>query len=410
MNQSLRRWLRISFFNFLLVALIGVVMRYKIVYPLPWVDQKNLLHAHSHFAFAGWLSQALMSLLVSYIQQAGSERAFEKYRPVLYANLFTAYGMLFSFPFMGYKFLSILFSTLNILSAYWFGVQYWRELNRLQLRCTCASWFKAAVVFNALSSLGAFSLAYMLAAKSLDQHSYLAAIYFFLHFQYNGWFFFACMGLLCWQLNRMGISERELKKVFLWFAIACVPAYFLSALWLPIGRLVYMLVVASVLFQLAGWYQMILIIRRNKTLIATQVPPFSRILFILSAIALTIKLLLQAGSVIPSLSQLAFGFRPIIIGYLHLVLLGIITLFIIAYTTAIGAVRPEGYVRWGIIVFVSGVIFNELLLMIQGVADMNYTPIACLNQFLLIAALLLFFGIGLINLGLRQWNYDRAHK
>jgi hypothetical protein len=311
---------------------------------------------------------------------------------------------------MGYKFLSILFSTLNILSAYWFGIQYWRELNRLQLRCTCASWFKAAVVFNALSSLGAFSLAYMLATKNLDQHSYLAAIYFFLHFQYNGWFFFACMGLLCWRLNRLGISERELKKVFLWFAMACVPAYFLSALWLPIGRLVYMLVVASVLLQLAGWYRLILIVRRNKMLIRAQIPPLSRILFILTAIALTVKLLLQAVSVIPSLSQLAFGFRPIIIGYLHLVLLGIITLFIIAYTTALGVIRPENRVRWGIVVFVSGVIVNELLLMIQGVADMNYTPIPYLNQFLLIAALLLFLGIALMNWGLRQRNYDPAHK
>lgn len=385
-------------------------MRYKIVYPLPWVDQKNLLHAHSHFAFAGWLSQALMSLLVFYIHQQGSEKAFDRYRPVLYANLFTAYGMLFTFPFIGYRFPSIFFSTLNILSAYWFGVQYWRELNRLKLRCTCASWFKAAVVFNALSSFGAFSLAYMLATHNIDQHNYLASIYFFLHFQYNGWFFFACMGLLCWQLNRAGVRDKELGKVFLYFAIACIPAYFLSALWLPIGRLVYILVVISVLFQLAGWYGLCRTIQRHKMLVNKHIPSFARFLFVLSAIALTIKLLLQAGSVIPSLSQLAFGFRPIIIGYLHLVLLGIITLFIIAYTIAIGAVSAAGYVKWGIFVFVAGVIANELLLMIQGVADMNYTPVAYLNQLLLIAALLLFLGIIFINLGLRRQNYDCTHK
>ncbi|MFT3676916.1 MAG: hypothetical protein QM781_13565 [Chitinophagaceae bacterium] len=410
MDQSLRKWLRISFFNFLLVALIGVVMRYKIVYPLPWVDQKNLLHAHSHFAFAGWLSQALMSLLVVYLHQNGRQNAFDRYRPVLYANLVTAYGMLFTFPFMGYKFPSILFSTLNILTAYWFAIQYWKDLNRLRLKGTCASWFKAAVVFNALSSFGAFSLAYMLATRNFDQHNYLASIYFFLHFQYNGWFFFSCMGLLCWQLSRAGIHDKELKKVFLCFAVACIPAYFLSALWLPIGRLVYILVVISVLFQLGGWYSLCLIIRRHRALINKHIPSFARSIFILSAIALTIKLLLQAGSVIPSLSQLAFGFRPIIIGYLHLVLLGIITLFIIAYTTAIGIIRPIGYVKWGIMVFVAGVIANELLLMIQGVADMNYTPVAYLNQFLLIAALLLFLGIGFINWGLRQQNYDPAHK
>jgi hypothetical protein len=38
----------------------------------------------------------------------------------------------------------------------------------------------------------------------------------------------------------------------------------------------------------------------------------------LSAIALSIKLLLQLGAVIPALSTWAFGLRPIVIGYLHL--------------------------------------------------------------------------------------------
>ena len=67
MQFSLQRWIRISLFNLLLVASIGVILRYKIAFALPFIDQKHLLHGHSHFAFAGWISQALMVLLVGYL-------------------------------------------------------------------------------------------------------------------------------------------------------------------------------------------------------------------------------------------------------------------------------------------------------------------------------------------------------
>ncbi|HLG38591.1 MAG TPA: hypothetical protein VI461_02945 [Chitinophagaceae bacterium] len=410
MNSPVRKWLQISLFNLLLVAVIGVIMRYKIAYSLPWVDQRNLLHAHSHFAFAGWITQALMSLLVSYLFEKGDTAAFKRYRPVLYSNLVTAYGMLVTFPFMGYTFLSIVFSTLSIFVSYWFAIKYWRDLNKLPEKSISHHWFKAAVLFNAVSSLGAFSLAYMLATKNIHPDRYLASIYFFLHFQYNGWFFFACMGFLSYQLNKYGASENQLKKIYLFFVAACVPAYFLSALWLPIPELVYILVVVAVFLQLIGWIMLLQLVRRVLPAIKQRMPIFPRILFALCALALTIKLLLQAGSVIPSLSQLAFGFRPIVIGYLHLVLLGVITLFIIAYIVAFKLIPVNEMTRRGIIVFTAGIIANEALLMIQGTADMYYYPVPFINQFLLVAALILFTGILFINLGQQSGRYDLTHK
>ena len=50
--------------NLAIVALLGVIMRYKILYPLPFVDQKKFLHAHSHFAFSGWVTLALIQSAV----------------------------------------------------------------------------------------------------------------------------------------------------------------------------------------------------------------------------------------------------------------------------------------------------------------------------------------------------------
>ena len=125
--------------------------------------------------------------------------------------------------------------------------------------------------------------------------------------------------------------------------------------------------------------------------------PLFRVFFFLCAIALTAKLLLQSGSVIPSLSKLAFGFRPIVIGYLHLVLLGVITLFIISYVVSQSLIGITKRVKQGIVIFTAGIIINEVLLLIQGIADLYYFPIPVINILLLCTALALFAGMLLIN-------------
>ena len=133
-------------------------------------------------------------------------------------------------------------------------------------------------------------------------------------------------------------------------------------------------------------------------------------LFVLCGIALSVKLCLQAGSVIPSLSRLAFGFRPIVIGYLHLVLLGVITLFILSYSIAFKIIPVNKRTRGGIIVFTGGIIANEILLMVQGIADLNYESVPFINEMLLAAALILFAGILIINYDQKFSKYEPAHK
>ena len=66
---NLNHWIKISLFSLLVVALLGVLMRYKIAFELPFIAQKNIQHAHSHFAFAGWVTQLLMVLMVNYLSK-----------------------------------------------------------------------------------------------------------------------------------------------------------------------------------------------------------------------------------------------------------------------------------------------------------------------------------------------------
>jgi len=401
MNPSIRKWLQISFFNLLLVALLGIVLRYKIAFSLPFINQGYFLHGHSHFAFAGWLTQTLMVLLLAYLWNQGIENVFKKYRFLLYANLVTAYGMLVTFPIQGYGPLSIGFSALSIIVSYLFAIHYWKDLNKLPAEVS-HYWFKTAVAFNALSSLGVFGLAFIMATKNNHPAIYLSSIYFYLHFQYNGWFFFACMGLLCTQLIRYGVDNNKLKRVYWLFALACVPAYMLSTLWLQLPTGVYMLAVIAVLMQIGGWLQLLQIVKPIHGTIKSSIPVIAYRVIILSGVALTIKLCLQAGSVIPSLSKLAFGFRPIVIGYLHLVLLGILTLFMIGYVLAANYISVNRVTAAGLTLFVAGILFNEALLMTQGVADLSYRGVPFIDSFLLLAALILFAGILIINYGIRK--------
>lgn len=396
MNDFLKKWLGISFLNLLLVAFLGFILRYKIAFYLPFLDQKFILHSHSHFAFTGWISQTLMVLMIWYLSRKLDDQITKRYQKILIINLIAAYGMFISFILQGYGLYSISFSTLSILVSYEFFRLYWSDLNRIKENVVSKLWFKAGLIFSALSSAGTFCLAYMMSAKIVDQNLYLASVYMFLHFQYNGWFMFAGLGLLCGKIEKFTSEKAKLKTVFILFTIACVPAYFLSILWAPFIYTIYPILVIAVLAQLAGWFILLKIIFRNKEILSKQLGKNGKTLLILSGIAFSIKLILQTGSLHPALSQLSYGFRPIIIGYLHLVLLGVTSIFILGYIVSFKLIPVNKLLIRGIFIFVAGVIINELLLMIQGIAALSYTGIPHINEMLLGAALILLLGIFLM--------------
>lgn len=401
MSNAYHKWVRIAIFNLLLVALLGFVMRYKIVFSLSWVHQKHVLHAHSHFAFSGWITQMLMVFLISCLQE--KEKALRRYEPVLKANLLTAYGMLLSFPFQGYGWISISFSTASILVSYWFAWLFWKDLNRQLL--PAANWFKAALFFLVISSFGAFGLSVMMANHWINQQWYLAAVYFFLHFQYNGWFFFACMGLLFTMLYQHRLLLKYGQRIFRLFVVACLPAYCLSVLWLSLPWWVYIVVAIAAMAQVLACVYLWKMIAAHKNYFNTEWTLMAKRTGILAALALTIKLLMQLFSTIPSLSDLAFGFRPIVIGYLHLVLLGFITLFLLTVLLVFTKQQSLSLMIKGITVFVSSILVNEILLMLQSVCAMAYIPVPGIQELLLLIALGLVTGAAMIFFGYRKPDY-----
>lgn len=395
MKLDIKFWLKFSLINLCIVAFLGVVMRYKIGFEFPYFNQKNILHSHSHFAFSGWITHTLMTLMVYYLQDKITNFQIHKYKTILIVNLICSYGMLIFFVLQGYAMISIFFSTTSILASYAFGYFYIKDLKKLDSDLAAINWFKAAAIFNIISSFGTFYLAYMMASKNVIQDLYLSSIYYFLHFQYNGWFFFACMGLFFAFLKLKKSDHSFYNTSFKLFTIACVPAYILSILWLKIPIWVYAITAMAAIVQVFAWFKLLLILIRSKKDFIKNSAPLLRYILVFVCVALSIKFILQLGSTAPFLSQLAFGFRPIVIAYLHLVLLAVISLFLLFYIYANHLLLISKNIKIGLLLFTIGVFLNESVLALQGIAAFSYTLIPYVNELLFFVALLLLFGIGL---------------
>ncbi|TCK85658.1 hypothetical protein [Albibacterium bauzanense] len=397
--MNIKKWVTITLCSLLFVAILGVLLRYKISFSLPIINQKHLQHSHSHFALSGWLTQLLMVLLASSVSSIIGKTHFKKYNFILFANLVVSYGMLVSFLLQGYGVVSIILSTLSILIIYYFGIQLWKDMRRAPLQSPSFIWFKAAIVFSILSSLGIAMLAYIMATHTINIKLQQATTYFYLHFQYNGWFTFACLGLLIEILANKNIQIKGLHKFFWVYAVACIPAYFLSVLWLSLPLWIYIIVVISAAILITGWIWFFLQIQKQFQVFTQNLPKISKLLLGCSALAFSIKVILQAGSTIPSLNNMAFGYRPIVIGYLHLVFLGIVTLFLLGYLFYKGYLKALKLTCTGIVLFLIGIILNELMLMMQGLAAMGYYRVPYINEILLGITLLMLLGVSIINIG-----------
>jgi len=404
MNQQpvfvTKRWVEIALINFCIVALAGVTMRYKINFALPSVDQKYLMHAHSNFAFVGWVAIALMTLMVRYLIRNNVQTNYLKYRWILIADVVAAYGMFIAFFVQGYDFWSNTFSIITILMSYFFIYFYWKDLNKVKDKNFSAAWLKAAMVLWAFSSLGAIWLAYLLANHVMIQDLYFAALYFFLHFQYNGWFLFVCFGVFFSYMHRQGLGiEKYSRKLFWVMVILVVPSYFLSILWLKLPAALHWVANISGVFQILALVFFIAILRMVWSDKRIRFHGSTSWLWTMVSIAFILKVVLQFLSIIPYFSHFAFGFRPVIIGYLHLSFIGIVSLFIFGYVNEF-IHRFNGRVSGiGALIFVIGFIVQEIILMFQGLEAMNVQPVKSANIILFYCAILMAAGLIWITLG-----------
>ena len=123
-------WIKLSVFNLCAVAFLGMTLRSKMLFSIPFIDFNNLSNAHSHFAFGGWVTLSLLFLMVN--QLLPHATAKEKiYKWLLAGIVLCSWFMLLSFYFLGNGSVSNFISFFFIFLTYVFG---WKFINTTPAR------------------------------------------------------------------------------------------------------------------------------------------------------------------------------------------------------------------------------------------------------------------------------------
>jgi hypothetical protein len=390
------KWMKWSLLNLLVVAAAGVVSRYKISFSLPQIDFDHLVHAHSHFAFAAWASSALYVILIANFVSEENQNA-KKYRLMFWANQVTAYGMLITFLVQGYGLLSIIFSTLSLFVSYFYSYHIWKDARHENKSAILAMRFSLIALI--LSSAGPYLLAFMEATHHVHLIAMNNAVYWYLHFQYNGWFLFAIFAVaIKIAHDRLMIRNSPGLKWFTILMIAgCFPVYMVSLLWMAPGAAITVIAGIGAVIQLIALFFLTGAVLKNRNLLQPFMKKPGGKLIAVAAGSLFLKLILQFACVFPFLNKFVFGYRPVIIGYLHLIFLGIVTCFLLGISIAshvINLSRRKNIT--GVIVFMTGFVLTELGLVMHGLSVVIIVAIPLLPAILFCAAVLMLTGIALL--------------
>lgn len=372
---------RILLINLTVASLVGILIRYMYVSGdfIPFL--RNLQHAHSHFAFSGWISQSLF--LFIYLVNTKSTLLSRRHSWLLYLHAACAYGMLFSFSIQGYKLISIILSTLSIFISFALIVN--ERLERQKQANLNSLLLNTAYFFNILSTIGTFFLAWLTATNKSSDLLHEGCINLYLHFQFNGWFIFACLYIA---QNTSGISAvlGKNKRVIYALIIATIVSFSQTMLPLTPYPAVFTLAFMSTFAQLLFFCYLLKSVfsaaRKKKR-------SFLEHLLLLVGFFLIAKLIIQCLSAIPSIAPFYFHNRSVTIAYLHLVFLLIVTNFII-YRLILDY-QQTFLLKSGILLFNTGILLTEFVLLGMGFG--GYLSASTGNIFLLIGSLVGFTGI-----------------
>jgi len=352
----------IALFYLLIASVLGIILR---LFPISdfSADFRFIVHTHSHVALLGWVYICLTSI----IYQIGfPKEKKKKYFLIFWCTQSTIIGMLFTFPFVGYALYSIIFSTLFILCSYWF-YYFFRKHNNLNKNTVSYKFINTSLLFLIISSIGPWLLGIIMNTVGNSSHWYKNAIYFYLHFQYNGWFLFCLIGILFYILEQQKnmFSTVKAMRFYRLFTSSCILTLLLSFLWTKPNFIVFIIAGFGALLQFVTFIDFYKITKDIGQKLKEIFEVFNyRLLQFIMALFF-IKILLQLLSAIPYFSEITYAYMDFVIGYLHLTFLGIITLTILIFLKSFQVILlPKTWLQ----LYVIGFMGSEVLIFYKGIA------------------------------------------
>ena len=332
-------------------------------------NYKNILHAHSHIALLGWVYTALTTLIYKLFL---SEKQLEKkYKILFWSTQISIIGMLLTFPFTGYALISIIFSTLFLLNSYGFIWLFLKHTTSDQKQLNSYKIIRASLWFMVLSSIGPWVLGVIMNTLGSTSSWYRNAIYFYLHFQYNGWFLVAIIGILFsfFEKYSVSISKKQFTLFYRLFISGVFLTFFLSVLWMKPNILFYMFSGLGGIFQLIAFGVLGKMALQNSKLLKSSLSKFEGDLLKMVGVLFIVKLLFQLIGAFPSIAEIISINIDFVIGYLHWIFLGVvsISLFVFLKHFKLMKLSKTSYFIYLIAFFLTeGLLFYKGLVVWQG--------------------------------------------
>ncbi|WP_438426472.1 hypothetical protein [Aquimarina macrocephali] len=347
---------------FLLAAALGVFLRFLYVFDIS-VDYRYIVHAHSHIALLGWVYIGLTTLL--YKLYLGKCNVDKRYRIIFWFTQFTLLGMLFCFPFQGYALFSITFSTLFLFASYWFTWFFIKNIPEKFKNAKSYKCIKIALWYMVISSIGPWALGAIMSTLGTDSIWYRLAIYFYLHFQYNGWMILALFGLLIFILEHqeVRISNRDFSNFSRTINLGIILSFFLSVLWTRPASIYYILGGVGGLLQFIAFLIFIRLLIKSRTVLNNIFSGFQKKLLKTIGILILIKFLLQLISAFPYFANLATTIVDFTIGYLHWTFLGVVSISLFLFFEYFKLIKIP---KKGYYIYLLGFALTEVLIFYKG--------------------------------------------
>lgn len=356
-----KSWVITCLINFLIASILGLVLRYAFIGEIDF-NFRFLTHAHSHIAMLGWL----YLMLYSFIVYRYLPKIKKIYHYIFFVTQFAVIGMLFSFPFQGYAAFSIAFSSLHIFASYFFVKLILKDLK--PFNTIDKKFIRAALWFMVISTIGIWCLPISIVLFGKNSDAYNIAIQTFLHFQFNGWFVFGIIGLFIKFLTNHPIEKNQhLKKALGWLILSVVFTLALPISWfikLPTLNIINSL---GVVFQLIGFYHLIVALKKPLSTFLSSATLYIKSMVFFILISMVIKVLFQSLSVFPDVNEASIQIRNLVIGFIHLLMLGVISGALLLFLSLEGVFNQNKWIaRVGLGLFILGFVLSEVYLFLQG--------------------------------------------
>jgi hypothetical protein len=352
-------------------------------------NYKHFLHTHSHIAFLGWMYNALVLTLEYYFFKAQKT----KFNQIFWVTQLTILGMLCSFPFQGYAFWSISFSTLYLFASYWLIFEIFKQCKLVNFKVS-RTLLKAASVFLFLSSLGPFGLAIVM-AKHLGHTMWNSiSVFWFLHYLFNGFFFLLILAILLKEIkDKVNTSSFKLTVISKVFILSVIPLYFSFILEFSENNIPLLLSIVGAMLQFVG----LLFLYKPLIKYINQIHnSFSKLIIWLFFIALNFKIIFQVLGNIDSIQTFVILSKStVVIGFIHLVMLGILSLFIFWFFSLYKIIIISKLFKIGLLIFILGISLSELTLFGQSLF-IYFQQISILNYNLLLFIFSSLMPIGIL--------------